>query len=130
MDAVLRRDGTRPLKLRGLLLFDISRSSGAARSRLRVFATEDERAVVQVIYLPPEILPARPVFRVASAGSAEDVRRFVATVGPEQCFAACPRGGDPVARQDLCEQLRLPTSLPGREPPGVSPPLPIEGTQP
>lgn len=122
LEAVLRRDGARPLRLRGLLLFDISRGDGAAGSRLRIFATDDDRAIVQVIYLPPETLPARPVFRVAWADSAEDVHRFLVATGPEQCFAASADVRDDVARQDICDHLRLSTCLPGRAPPRSSPP--------
>lgn len=113
-DVVLRRDGTRPLRVRGLLLFEAYGGGEAARSQLRVFATDDDRAIVQVVYRPPDDLPARPVFRVATANTAEDVFRFLASTGPEECFLAASRGElDIAVQRRTCGLLRLPASLPG-----------------
>ncbi len=113
VDVLLRRDGGRPLKLRGILLVDAGAEGPWGSSRLRVFLADDGRAVAQIAYLPDETLPARPVFRVARIGSAEDLHRFVAETEPALCFAASFLLPDDPARHATKDRLALPDFLPG-----------------
>jgi hypothetical protein len=113
VDVLLRRDGGRPLKLSGLTLVDAGVEGPEGSARLRVFLTDDGRAVAQIAYLPAETLPARPVFRTVRIGSAEDLHRFVSETGPALCFGAMvPRHQDH-ARHTARAGLALPDFLPG-----------------
>jgi hypothetical protein len=111
-DIALRRDGMRPLRLRGLLVHRTEVRAGGGGARLSLYATPDGSAVAQLSYEPPGTLPVRPVFRVTPIHGPEDLDRFVGAIGPEQCFAVNPASLDDTARA-ACDLLRLPAILPG-----------------
>jgi hypothetical protein len=125
----LRRDGARPLRVRGVLIHRTEVLAGEGRGILQLFATEDGGAVAQVAYLPPEGLSARPVFRVTQVGDAAELRAFIDREGPERCLAV--RGADEgdAAARDACTLLKLPTALPGLARPDYPTHYSCEGTQ-
>ena len=125
----LRRDGARPDRFRGALLFEVTSGADPATGRLRLFATADGEAVAHLAYHPPETLPARPVFRTARITSAESLWRFVSDTGPEACFAVCGSGGEEPAYRKACDALRLPVELPGLAAPERSSLKLCEGTR-
>jgi len=117
----LRRDGARPVRFRGALVLEVRSGHAAAQWYLRLFATENGEAVAQLAYLPPETLPARPVFRIAQIDSADALHRFITDTGPEQCFAVCKDASEAPAHRKACAMLRLPTDFPGLALPQFSP---------
>jgi hypothetical protein len=89
---------------------------------LRLFATADGEAVAHLAYLPPDALPARPVFRAARVATAEALHRFIDDAAPALCLAVCRDAHDLPAHSKACDMLRLPIDLPGlaaRERPSV-----------
>jgi hypothetical protein len=125
----LRRDGARPVKIRGALIHRTEVQSGEGRGLLQVFATDWGSAVAQIAYVPPDGLPARPVFRVAEVGDAAELGDFIDREGPERCLAGCGTGGADAATRAACNLLRLPRALPGLARPEHLTPLSCEGTQ-
>lgn len=111
-DVALRRDGLRPLRLKGLLVHRTEVRAGDGSACLSLYATPDGGAVAQLSYEPPGSLPVRSVFRVAAIDGPEDLSRFIGTIGPEHCLAVNPGGLDDSTRAE-CERLRLPRILPG-----------------
>jgi hypothetical protein len=112
-DVALRRDGARPLRVRGLLIHRTEVREAGGRSVLRIFATADGDAVAQLAYEPPDTCPARPVYRVARIGGSDDLRRFIRREGPEQCFSVQGALTRSPAAHETCDRLRLPADLPG-----------------
>ena len=128
-DISLRRDGMRPLRLRGLLLHRTRVRAEEGGACLSVYATPDGTAVAQLSYEPPGTLPVRPVFRVSPIDDPEDLHRFVAETGPEQCFAVNPARLDDTARA-ACDLIRLPAILPGLARPAADSRHSCEGKTP
>lgn len=91
LQLVLRRDGARPLKVRGLLVHSTEVRTTDGRGLLRLFATEDGAAVAQLAYEPGEDVAARPVFRAQPVRDADELKRFIDCRAPEQ---AAPGGKD------------------------------------
>jgi hypothetical protein len=124
----LRRDGARPARFRGALVLEWKSPHEPDRGYLRLFATAKGEAVAHLVYLPPEYLPARPIFRATRVDTADALHRLVAETGPEECFSVCPDVHLPPAHRDACEMLRLPVELPGLAVPEGSPVPSMEGT--
>lgn len=125
----LRRDGGRPLKIRGALIHRTEVQAGEGRGLLQVFAIDSGGAVAQVSYVPPEGLPARPVFRVAEVGDAAELGDFIEREGPERCLASCGGDGADAATREACNLLKLPRALPGLARPDHLTPYSCKGTQ-
>jgi hypothetical protein len=128
-DVALRRDGARPLRIRGLLIHRTEVREAGGRSVLRIFATDDGGAVAQLAYEPPDGCPARPVYRVTRLGGREDLRRFLEREGPEQCFAVHEPVSPLSEAHETCDRMRLPVNLPGLVRADELSPYTHEGTQ-
>jgi hypothetical protein len=73
----LRRDGKRPLKLRGLLIHRTEVRAPDGSRQLQLFAAEGGGAVAQFAYQPADGVAARPVFRVEPVRDTDELRLFI-----------------------------------------------------
>ena len=117
----LRRDGRRPSRFRGMLLWtETARRAGADHKEcdpggrsLRVYTTDDGRVVAQLSFEPSEDLAARPVYRTAWLEDLDDLARFLTETGPEACFAVDPFNATPEGREAFISDFRMPSKIPG-----------------
>lgn len=124
----LRRDGARPARFRGALVLELRSGTPPAEGHLRLFATAEGEAVAHLYYLPPDTLPARPIFRAAPVATAEALHRFISETAPEQCFAVNGSATPLCMHREVCDMLRLPADLPGLAVPDRPSPVSSEGT--
>lgn len=115
-EVVLRRDGGRPIRFRGLQVYmarSTSPSPAVGMGTLSLFAAEDGHVIAHLVYVPPETAPARPVYRVARITDATHLRSFVNANGPETCFSVNEEGTrHPVARP-ACQAMQISVRLDG-----------------
>jgi hypothetical protein len=109
----LRRDGALPAMFEGALVLEVRSGQDPEHGYLRLFATADGEAVAHLAYLPPDSLPARPVFRAARVATAEALHRFIDDADPASCLAVCRDTNDLSAHRQACDMLRLPIDIPG-----------------
>lgn len=109
----LRRDGALPARFRGAMLHEVRSDHDPEYGYLRLFASVEGEAVAHLAYLPPESIPARPIFRVARVATAEALHRFIDESAPALCLAVCTTPHGLPAHCSACDMLRLPIDLPG-----------------
>jgi hypothetical protein len=91
-DILLRRDGQRPLAIRGLAIMTrrslIEDPYGAAEQSLSLYLTEDRSVVAALAFEPAQTAPARPAHRCQTIRDQGDLEVFLKEWAPELCFEA------------------------------------------
>ena len=95
-DCALRRDGSRPVRFRGLMLYecdwtkqpcDAGCPSLAADWVLRLYVSYDSHLIAQVALMPTEEMGACPIFRVNEISDPDDFARVFRDV--RATFLSC-----------------------------------------
>lgn len=109
---VLRRDGARPLVLRGLQVWrdeaqvQMSEDVGHSLSRhVALYVTAQGACAAQLIYEPGEAVAARPVYRATIFSDGVEFARFISDSAPELCFIVAPERA--AEASEICFQLDM-----------------------
>lgn len=93
-EVVLRVDGRRPVRFHGLLVCETERQlrydNGSddvlVVQSVKLFLSDRDEVFAQAISAPVGNLGMRPVYRVASVSSADDINKIVDETGPMGCL--------------------------------------------
>ncbi|ETX29344.1 hypothetical protein [Roseivivax isoporae] len=104
----LRRDGERPLRFDGTLLWCDAQTipvdgspSASVQRQVELYRCAHGGVVARIVFDPSEGMAARPVFRAAEIASPEEFRQFLDRNGARDCFAVAPGHHDSRASADL-----------------------------